>query len=219
MRPRRGNHTPAGASPRRSFQPTISRRGKPVVASPRRLRYHSYERVKAAATDPRSGRCLYSDSPDGNGVDPNPEFKTATMSDYTVANVRALARVGQTPPNRISYPCRYPRRNLLSAVVSYSFYPSINRLRRNPSSMLEGPSSAVVSYSFSSPKPVSKDRAETCPRCSPKLIEGPMLRETAVTRRLTVFAETRPMLEGPRLDLGHCPYRNYSQLRRRNTRD
>ena len=46
-----------------------------------------------------------------------------------------------------------------------------------------------------------------------------MLRETAVTRRLTVFAETRPMLEGPRLDLGHCPYRNYSQLRRRNTRD
>ena len=26
-----------------------------------------------------------------------------------------------------------------------------------------------------------------------------MLRETAVTRRLTVFAETRPMLEGPRL--------------------
>ena len=80
-------------------------------------------------------------------------------------------------------------------------------------------------------------------------------RGTAVTRRLTVFAETRskgphlrgclvlvflaetrskdrgypsinrlrrnpsPMLEGPRLDFGHCPSRNYSQLRRRNTRD
>ena len=43
--------------------------------------------------------------------------------------------------------------------------------------------------------------------------------ETAVTRRLTAFAETRPMLEGPRLDSGHCPSRNYSQLRRRNTRD
>ena len=36
-----------------------------------------------------------------------------------------------------------------------------------------------------------------------------MLRGTEVTRRLTVFAETRPMLEGPRLDFGHCPSRNY----------
>ena len=164
MRPRRGNHTPAGASPRRSFQPTISRRGKPIVASPRRLRYHSYERVKAAATDPRSGRCLYSDSPDGNGVDPNPEFKTATMSDYTVANVRALARVGQTPPNRISYPCRYPRRNRLRGCLVLVFLAEtrLEGSRRNLSSVL----------------------AET-------------RRGTAVTRRLTVFAETRS--KGPHL--------------------
>ena len=222
VRPRRGNHTPAGASPRRSFQPTISRRGKPIVASPRRLRYHSYERVKAAATDPRSGRCLYSDSPDGNGVDPNPEFKTATMSDYTVANVRALARVGQTPPNRISYPCRYPRRNRLRGCLVLVFLAEtrLEGSRRNLSSVLaETRRGTAVTRRLTV-------FAETRSK-------GPHLRGCLV---LVFLAETRskdrgypsinrlrrnpsPMLEGPRLDFGHCPSRNYSQLRRRNTRD
>ena len=121
------------------------------------------------------------------------------MSDYTVANVRALARVGQTPPNRISYPCRYPRRNRLRGCLVLVFLAEtrLEGSRRNLSSML-----AETHRGTDAPRDRRRNRGYP-----------------SINRRLTAFAETRPMLEGPRLDSGHCPSRNYSQLRRRNTRD
>ena len=119
-----------------------------------------YERLKASPRDPRRGRCLYSGSQDGNGVDPNPEFKTATMSDNTVANVRALARVGQTPPNLHQLSVPIPPKEP-SPRLSRTRFP-----RRNPSRRI-------------APKPVldarrnsSRDRCSEGPTPKP---EGPRL--------------------------------------------